>query len=282
MCLDSGQRAKHRSVIRRHTPTKKQMGRTFFVGGNWKCNGTTSSIKDLCAEWKSKTNNGSKYDDKPVQVVIAPPALYALPTKDLLPTNFQVALQNCWTGKPGAYTGEIAAEMLADTGIEWVIIGHSERRSLPIIKENDKTVAIKTAYALDQGIGVIACIGELLEEREAGNTMEVNQRQLATIAAHVTDWSKVVIAYEPVWAIGTGKVATPQQAQEVHAFLRSWLTQNVGSEVADSIRIIYGGSVKPANAIDLARQPDIDGFLVGGASLKPDFISIIDAYTESS
>lgn len=257
------------------------MGRTFFVGGNWKCNGTLSSIKELCSVWKSSTDDGARYAGKPVEVVIAPPSLYALTAKEQLPSNFQVALQNCWTGKTGAFTGEIAAEMLLDAGIKWVILGHSERRSLAVIKESDETVADKTAYALSNGVGVIACIGELLEEREAGKTMEVNQRQLSAIAKQVSDWSKVVIAYEPVWAIGTGKVATPEQAQEVHAFLRGWLRENVGAEVAESVRIIYGGSVKPANASDLAKQPDIDGFLVGGASLKPDFISVIDSYAES-
>lgn len=253
------------------------MTRTFFVGGNWKCNGTTSSISSLCASWNESTTNGTKYDGKPVEIVIAPPALYALSTKDLLPSNFVVSLQNCYAAT-GAYTGEIAGDMIADTNIEWVILGHSERRT--IFKESDETVAEKTAYALDKGISVIACIGELLEEREAGKTMEVNERQLSAIAAKVTDWSKVVIAYEPVWAIGTGKVATPEQAQEVHAALRSWLSKNISADVAESTRIIYGGSVKPKNANDLATQKDIDGFLVGGASLKPDFIDVIDSYTQ--
>ncbi len=256
------------------------MDRTFFVGGNWKCNGTLASITDLCAAWNESTDNGAKYDGKPVEIVIAPPSLYALTAKSQMPANFQVALQNCWTGSTGAYTGEIAADMLKDTAIPWVILGHSERRSLSIIKETDETVANKTAYALSQGVGVIACIGELLEEREAGKTMEVNFRQLAAIAKKVDDWSKVVIAYEPVWAIGTGKVATPEQAQEVHAALRAWLEDNVTPEVAKSTRIIYGGSVKPKNAKDLAKEADIDGFLVGGASLKPDFIEVIDAYAK--
>lgn len=178
--------------------------------------------------------------------------------------------------KTGAYTGEIAADMIADNGIDWVITGHSERRT--IFKESDELVAEKTEYAISKGISVIACIGELLEEREAGNTMKVNERQLTAIAAKVSDWSKVVVAYEPVWAIGTGKVATPAQAQEVHKALRSWLAANVSAEVAEATRIIYGGSVKPKNSDELAGQPDIDGFLVGGASLKPDFIAVIDSY----
>lgn len=254
------------------------MARTFFVGGNWKCNGTTSSIAELCTAWKEATDNGAKYSGKPVEIVIAPSALHALSAKAAMPAGFQVALQNCWTGKGGAFTGEISADMIADAGISWVVLGHSERRSLDIVKETDETVATKTAYALAQGVSVIACIGELLEEREAGKTMEVNERQLAAIAATVDDWSKVVIAYEPVWAIGTGKVATPAQAQEVHAALRAWMSKNVNAAAAEAMRIIYGGSVKPANAEELAAMPDIDGFLVGGASLKPDFVKIIDAY----
>lgn len=251
------------------------MTRTFFVGGNWKCNGSAKAITDLCASWKSSTDDGAKYTDKPVEIVIAPPAIYALYTQSQLPTNFQVSLQNCYTAT-GAYTGEIAADMIADNNIPWVITGHSERRT--IFKETDEEVANKTAYAISKGISVIACIGELLEEREADKTMEVNERQLKAIAAQVSDWSKVVIAYEPVWAIGTGKVATPEQAQEVHQALRAWLASNVSSQVAEDTRIIYGGSVKPGNANDLSSQPDIDGFLVGGASLKPDFITIIDSY----
>jgi len=256
------------------------MTRTFFVGGNWKCNGTSGSISSLCSAWSESTSNGAKYDGKPVQVVIGAPALYAITTKDLLPKGFEVALQNCWTGGSGAYTGEICAEMVADVGIKWVITGHSERRTL--MGEDDSTVAEKTKYALGKGLSVIACIGEKLEEREAGETMAVNERQLAAIAADVgEDWSKVVIAYEPVWAIGTGKVATPEQAQEVHAGLRQWLADNVSAQVAESTRIIYGGSVKPKNANDLSKQPDIDGFLVGGASLKPDFVEVIDAYEQN-
>lgn len=255
------------------------MTRTFFVGGNWKCNGTVKSMTDLCTAWNLSTDNGAKYANAAVEIVIAAPALHALSAKALLPANFEIALQNCWTGGPGAYTGELAAEMLADAGIPWVVLGHSERRSLPIVKESDDTVAVKTAYALSQGVGVIACIGELLEEREAGQTMAVNTRQLKAIADKVDDWSKVVIAYEPVWAIGTGKVATPEQAQEVHAGLRQWMSENVSADVAAAVRIIYGGSVKPKNAKDLAKEADIDGFLVGGASMKPDFTEVIDAYS---
>jgi len=254
------------------------MARKFFVGGNWKCNGTTTSLTELCLAWKAADTP----DLEKVEVVIATPAVHAHLAREKLPDGFKVSLQNCWIGKGGAYTGEVSAEMIADLGYEWVVLGHSERRNIQELKESDETVATKTAYALSQGLGVIACIGELLEEREAGKTQDVNERQLKAIADKVSDWSKVVIAYEPVWAIGTGKVATPEQAQEVHAALRAWLSSNVSAEVAASTRIIYGGSVSPKNCDELAVQPDVDGFLVGGASLKPDFTTVIASYTHKA
>ncbi|VFQ80372.1 unnamed protein product [Cuscuta campestris] len=163
--------------------------------------------------------------------------------------------------------------MLVNLDIPWVILGHSERRL--ILGESNEFIGDKVAYALSQGLKVIACVGETLEQREAGTTMVVVAAQTKAIADKVSDWSKVVIAYEPVWAIGTGKVATPAQAQEVHAELRKWLESNVSSDVASSTRIIYGGSVSGANCKELAAKPDVDGFLVGGASLKPEFIDII-------
>lgn len=165
--------------------------------------------------------------------------------------------------------------MLKDVGADWVIIGHSERRT--IFGESDELVAEKTAFALAEGLKVIACIGETLQEREAGKTEEVVFRQMKAIAAQVKDWTNVVVAYEPVWAIGTGKVATPQQAQDVHAALRKWLVDNVSADVSASLRIQYGGSVTAANCKELGSQPDIDGFLVGGASLKPEFVQIVNA-----
>lgn len=165
--------------------------------------------------------------------------------------------------------------MLKDIGADWVIIGHSERRQ--IFGESDELIAEKTVHALSVGLKVIACIGETLQEREAGQTEAVVFRQSKALANVIKDWTNVVIAYEPVWAIGTGKTATPQQAQEVHAALRKWFTENVSGDVAQSIRIQYGGSVTGANCKELAAQADIDGFLVGGASLKPEFIQIINA-----
>jgi len=163
--------------------------------------------------------------------------------------------------------------MLADEDIPWVILGHSERRT--IFREIDDEVGEKTQAALSNGIKVILCVGETLEEREAGKTLEIVERQLNAVAKKEIDWSNIVIAYEPVWAIGTGKVATPEQAEEVHADIRKWLASAISEEAAKKTRIIYGGSVNGKNCTDLAAKPNIDGFLVGGASLKPEFLDII-------
>jgi len=175
----------------------------------------------------------------------------------------------------GAFTGELSLEMLDELDIHWTLTGHSERRSL--YKESDSDVGLKTKRALEHNFNVIACIGEYLEEREAGKTKDVNTRQLNAIREHVDDWSNVVIAYEPVWAIGTGKTATPEIAQETHAEIREWLGKNVSKEAEQQTRILYGGSVTEKNASDLISMEDIDGFLVGGASLKPAFKDIVDA-----
>ncbi|VDP83005.1 unnamed protein product [Echinostoma caproni] len=161
--------------------------------------------------------------------------------------------------------------MIRDCGCDWVILGHSERRH--IFGESDELIGEKVNHALTSGINVVPCIGEKLDEREAGKTEQVCFRQLEAIK----NWSRVVIAYEPVWAIGTGKTATPEQAQEVHQSVRKWLEKNVSPQVAHSVRIIYGGSVTAANCKELAKKPDVDGFLVGGASLKPEFVEICNA-----
>ncbi|XP_047321959.1 triosephosphate isomerase, cytosolic-like [Impatiens glandulifera] len=245
------------------------MARKFFVGGNWKCNGTTEDVKKIVAT----LNAGDVPSTDVVEVVVSPPYVFLPLVQSSLKPNFQVAAQNCWVKKGGAFTGEISAEMLVNLGIPWVIIGHSERRAL--LKESNEFVGDKVAYALAQGLKVIACVGETLEERESGSTMDVVAAQTKAIADRVTSWENIVLAYEPVWAIGTGKVATPAQAQEVHNELRKWFQANVSSEVASTIRIIYGGSVSGANCKELAAQPDLDGFLVGGASLKAEFIDII-------
>jgi len=245
------------------------MGRQFFVGGNFKMNGTIKSIKEIV-----ENLNNAKLDPN-TEVVIAPPSLYLLLTREHLRKGLEVAAQNIFDKPSGAFTGEISADQLKDSGITWTILGHSERRV--ILQEDDDFVANKTKAALDCGLGVILCCGESLEQREAGKTIDVVTTQLKAVADKVKDWSKVVVAYEPIWAIGTGKVATTEQAQEVHKAIREWLSKAVSSEAAEKTRILYGGSVTEKNSGELAKQPDIDGFLVGGASLKPAFVDIINS-----
>ncbi|KAL4422004.1 hypothetical protein ABPG77_005434 [Micractinium sp. CCAP 211/92] len=249
----------------------------FFIGGNWKCNGTLQSVTQLVDE----LNAGSVPDS--VEIVVAPTFVHLDRVQRSLKSPFQIAAQDCWVSKGGAYTGEVSAEMLHDMGIPWVILGHSERRSL--CREDDELVGMKCEYALSQGLKVIACIGETLEQRESGHMWDVLDAQLAAIARHTSlaNWANMVIAYEPVWAIGTGVVATPEQAQEVHAYVRKWIAEHVSADVADKLRILYGGSVNDANCATLANLEDVDGFLVGGASLKgPSFINICNAQNKHS
>lgn len=219
--------------------------------------------------------NLNKVSCQSVDVVVAPPTLYLTYVKSKLSSGVKVAAQNCFKVAKGAFTGEISPDMLSDMGIEWVILGHSERRH--VFGESNELIGEKVKYALERGLSVIPCIGEKLDERESGVTEKVIFEQMTHIKNNVTDWNRVVIAYEPVWAIGTGKVATPEQAQEVHEKLRKWLTDNVSAEVGQKTRIIYGGSVNAGNCKDLAKKPDVDGFLVGGASLKPEFADIVKA-----
>jgi len=234
-------------------------------------NGTRESIGLLLDEFgKASVAPG-------VAVVVAPSFPYIDLVRQRIRPEFELAGQNCASEAKGAFTGEVSAAMLKDSNVGWVILGHSERRA--IFHESSETVGKKVSLALATGLQVIACVGEQLAEREANHTFDVVLSQLAAISAHVPpgQWSKVVIAYEPVWAIGTGKVATPAQAQEVHLGIRNWLKTTVSPDVASATRIIYGGSVKGSNAAELAVQPDVDGFLVGGASLiASEFLDIVN------
>lgn len=233
-------------------------------------NGSKSSIKEIVERL-----NTARLDPN-TQVVIAPPSTYLDYTVELVKTpQVEVCAQNAYTKGSGAFTGEISVEQIKDVGATWVLLGHSERRTL--FHESDEFVAEKVKYALESGLNVILAIGETLEERKGGITDEVNQRQLAAVIKLVKDWSKIVIAYEPVWAIGTGLAATPEDAQETHKNIRAYLKQELGEEVAEATRILYGGSANGKNAPTFKDKADVDGFLVGGASLKPEFVDIINS-----
>lgn len=197
-----------------------------------------------------------------------------LPAREHLRKDVQVAAQNVFDKPSGAFTGEISIEQLKDTGVQWVILGHSERRT--ILQESDDFVASKASHALAGGIKVIYCCGDTLEQYEAGKTNDVVTKQIGALCETIKDFSNVVIAYEPIYAIGTGKAATPDTAQATHTAIRKFLSSKIGSD-AEKVRIIYGGSVNGKNCSDYASCPDVDGFLVGGASLKPEFQQIVNA-----
>lgn len=246
-----------------------------FVGGNWKMNTDLASaceladdVKAMCAELAQS-----------VDIALFPPFPYLLPVgKTLGHEAILLGAQDVWHEPNGAYTGEVSTEMLNDLRVMCVLTGHSERRH--VIGEDDELVNLKTRAALDDGLWVVLCIGETLDQREAGRTDEVNLHQLRAGLDGVPpeQFRQIVIAYEPVWAIGTGKTATPADAQAAHAVIRADLRAVYGDEIADSMRIIYGGSVKASNAAGLFSQPDIDGGLIGGASLAAeDFAAIVRA-----
>ena len=249
--------------------TSSVEARKFFVGGNWKCNGSVQQVNDLI----SMLNQSTLSTD--TEVVVCPSQVYVQGVADKLRGDVAVGSQDVWTGGNGAYTGETSADMLSDMGVSWAIVGHSERRGKG---ESDAEVAAKAKYALSKGLKVIACCGEPLEAREAGTTNDFVFPQIKAYADVFTkeDWDNVVIAYEPIWAIGTGLTATPEQAQDTHADLRKYLGEIAGAEVAENTRILYGGSATGATAPGLSSKPDIDGFLVGGASLKPEFADIVN------
>jgi len=240
--------------------------RRFVIAGNWKMHKnvaeTSALIEGLTAARPATT----------VDVVVGPP-FTSLPTAVMLSTGSEigVAAQNVHWEETGAFTGEISAGMLAELGVGWVIVGHSERRTL--FSETDRTARDRARAAQAAGLQVIYCIGETLEEREADRTFQVLESQTDGLGA--LDPARLVVAYEPVWAIGTGKTASPEQAQEAHAFVRSCLVRAFSKADAAAIRILYGGSMKASNANDLLSKPDVDGGLIGGASLDVDSFSAI-------
>jgi triosephosphate isomerase (TIM) len=250
-----------------------QTNRKPFVGGNWKMNTNASDGLALVQAIADGIEGES------VDVAVYPPFVYLREMNaKIADSGIILGAQDCWHEPSGAFTGEISTAMLKDCAVRSVLTGHSERRH--VIGETNELVNLKTKAALDAGMIAVLCVGEQLEEREAGQTDAVNETQ---IRAGLKDVSKgqlgsVVIAYEPVWAIGTGKTATPDDAQDAHAKIRALIAQMYDQDAANGMRIIYGGSMKPANANELMAMPDIDGGLIGGASLTPgDFLAIIEA-----
>jgi triosephosphate isomerase len=248
--------------------------RKKIVAGNWKMNTTLKDGMEL-AKAVEKLEKEKTSD---ALVIIAPPYTHLSKVKELI-GDVKLSSQNCASEASGAFTGEISPEMLTSTGVEYVIIGHSERRA--IFGEDNELLNKKTKLALSSGLKPIFCCGELLEEREAGKLFDVIKEQIEVGLRDLSleDISKVIVAYEPVWAIGTGVVASPAQAQEMHKFIRDLLVDLFNAQVADDMTILYGGSCKPSNAAVLFANPDVDGGLIGGAALKAeDFLAIVNAY----
>lgn len=246
--------------------------RKKIVAGNWKMNTVCPEGVELAKAVAAKSTEVPAN----VGLIIAPPAthLYCV-SKAIEGTKVELSAQNCADHTSGAYTGEVSAAMLTAVGCQWTILGHSERRQY--YGETDEKLVVKTKLALEAGLGVILCVGENLTEREAGKHFDVCTEQIKNVLYNFSaeDMKKIVVAYEPVWAIGTGKTATAEQAEEIHACIRKVIADKFGAEVADDTTILYGGSCKPSNAKELFAQPDIDGGLIGGAALKADdFIQI--------
>ncbi len=242
------------------------------IAANWKMNNDEKETTDLLSELLIHIPSGA-------QKIILAPSFVHLNTALQATYNsaIEVAAQNMHHKVSGAYTGEVSIKMLKSIGVQNVILGHSERRTL--FNETDDVIFEKVKLALEFGIKVIFCFGESLEERESNNHFKTIEKQLSKLLDLSTnDWEKIYLAYEPVWAIGTGKTASPEQAQEMHAYIRKILADKYGEELSEDVSILYGGSVKPNNAKELFSQPDVDGGLIGGASLVVgDFLDIVNA-----
>ncbi|NQT94671.1 MAG: triose-phosphate isomerase [Lentisphaerae bacterium] len=249
------------------------MPRKKIVAGNWKMNKAVAEAEDLAAAIKRSLG-----ECRDVDVVLCPPFTSLKAVGDILSdTVIKLGAQNMHPAAEGPHTGEISSGMLRDLYCHYVILGHSERRAEA--GETDEIVNGKVRAALEANLAPIVCVGETLEQREAGDAGDVVKKQMAgSLAGLGANLAKIIVAYEPIWAIGTGKTATPEQAQEMHAFVRDQLREIAGADIADTVRIQYGGSVKPSNAAELFSQPDIDGALVGGASLEArSFVEIVEA-----
>lgn len=250
--------------------------RTKIVAGNWKLNYDKKTTNKFI---KSLKKSVDKLPLKNTRVIIAPTFVnLSSAVKKVEKSNIEVVAQNMHQATSGAFTGEISADMLKAVGVNTVILGHSERRTY--FNETDQALAEKVNTILEKGMETIFCFGELLEDRKSDNHFEVVESQLKNALFHLEakDWKSIILAYEPVWAIGTGETASPEQAQEMHAFIRSIIEKKYNKEVAEKVSILYGGSVKPANAEEIFSKPDVDGGLIGGAALKvDDFTAIIAA-----
>jgi len=251
--------------------------RKKIVAGNWKMNNSLQEGIELAKEINGLVEST---DIKDVQVIIGAPFVHLTELNKAITNNkIRISAQNCADEKSGAYTGEISASMVESTGTECVILGHSERRSY--YGETSETLVKKTNLCLENKLTPIFCIGEVLEERESEKHFDVVKSQIADGLFHLSaeDFGKVILAYEPVWAIGTGVTASADQAQEMHAFIRKTLVEKYGQEVAENCSILYGGSCKPSNAKELFSNEDVDGGLIGGASLvAEDFMGIVTAF----
>ena len=248
--------------------------RKNIVAGNWKMNTTVAEGVKLATEVNAALNGV----DAKCEVVICVPFTHLTSCKAVCGEKLHLGAENCADHTKGAYTGEVSASMVASTGADYVILGHSERRAY--YGETVEMLAEKTKLALENNLKVIFCIGEVLEEREAGKQNEVVKAQLESVfSLSAEDFGKIVLAYEPVWAIGTGKTATDEQAEEIHAYIRSLIAEKYGDQVADDTTILYGGSCKPSNAKGLFAKPNVDGGLIGGASLDAEsFMGIVTAF----
>jgi triosephosphate isomerase len=246
------------------------MPRIPVIAGNWKMNLLSSDAAAL-----AKSVSGAFADLSGIECVLCPAATSLHAAAGAISGGVGLGGQNCYHEESGAFTGELSPQMLLDAGCGWVIIGHSERRK--IFGEGDALLNRKLRYALQCGLKVMFCIGETLEERESGQMNDVLKTQVVEGLAGLSeaDFAGVVLAYEPVWAIGTGVTASPEQAQDAHEYCRGLVAEHFGAAVAQALRIQYGGSVKPDNAAELIAKPDVDGFLVGGASLKADSFNAI-------
>jgi triosephosphate isomerase len=247
--------------------------RRKIVAGNWKMNKNLDQTTDLLNALSEAV------DDASAEVMVAPTFVnLSSAVSQLKSSPIEVIAQNMHFAESGAYTGEISADMLQNIGVKTVILGHSERRAY--FGETDELLAEKVAAALSKNLRVLFCFGEELEDRKSGNHFSVVESQLknALLSLDASAWNHIILAYEPVWAIGTGETASPEQAQEMHAFIRKTIAEAYNETVASNVSILYGGSVKPANAKEIFSKPDVDGGLIGGASLKADdFIAIIKA-----